>query len=395
MKISRKAAAVAPSSTLAVAAKAKKLRAEGVDIISFSAGEPDFDTPEKVREQGKLAIDKGYTRYTPTSGALDLRLAVARKIKRDYGFEVETDEIVVNSGAKHSIFLALAGLLDPGDEVIIPSPYWVSYPVQVRLNDGVPVIVETYAEERFRLTPEKLKAAITPNTRVLILNSPSNPTGMIYGRGELEGLAEVVVENDLSVISDDIYEKLIYDGLSFTSISQVSEELRARTVIVNGVSKCAAMTGWRIGYAVADRTLIQAMTRIQGQSTSHPDSIAQYASLEAVLGDEWLPGWVAEFEKRRNRMVELLNEISGVTCLKPDGAFYAFADFRELLSRGPGGRELKNDLDLADYLIDEAGVACVPGSGFGAEGFLRLSFATSMANIEEGVKRIRESVEKP
>ncbi len=395
MRISRKAAAVEPSATLAISAKAKAMRASGVDVANFSAGEPDFDTPERVSLAGERAIREGRTKYTPTPGVPELRRAIADRMGRDYGVAVTPEQVVVTCGAKHAIYLALFALLDPGDEVIVPAPYWVSYPPQVALCGGVPVIAETRAEDRFRLRPEDLERVCTPKTRALILNSPSNPTGELYTKEELSDLAAAAEKAGLAVISDDIYEKLVYDGLSFTSFYQLSESVRERTIVINGVSKCASMTGWRVGYLVADESFAKIVARLQGQMTSHATSIAQYASIEAVAGEAAeLPGWVAEFQRRRDRMVAELNEIPDVSCLTPQGSFYVFPDFRNLIGRSVSGRTIADDLQLADYLLDEARVAVVPGSPFGAPGFLRLSFATSMETIQAGMRRLAEAVSR-
>lgn len=393
MKPSKRAQNVKPSATLAISGKAKQMREQGVDVVNLSAGEPDFDTPARICDAARRAIDEGRTRYTLTPGIIELRQAICARMERDYGFRPDPDEVVVSCGAKHSLYLAMQALVDPGDEVIIPAPYWVSYPPQVELCDGVSVIVPTDADSSFKLTPAQLAEAITPRTRLLILNSPSNPTGQVYRADELAALAEVIRKREITVLCDDIYDKLVYDGQRFESLT-AQDGMRERCVVVNGVSKCAAMTGWRIGFLVAPLAIAKACSRLQGQMTSNAASIAQYAALEAIGGEATeLAGWMREFQARRDKIVELLNEIEGIRCALPGGAFYAFADIRELLSRSHAGRALDSDMAWADYLLESAHIACVPGSAFGAEGFLRFSFATSMERIGEGLSRVRRAVE--
>ena len=393
MQVSRKALDVKPSSTLAISAKAKQLKANGKDVIDFSAGEPDFPTPDYVCDAARQAIAQGRTKYTATPGIPELRAAIANRVARDYGFTWAPEKYVVTSGAKHAIYLALLALVNPGDEVLIPAPYWVSYPPQVTLCDAVPVILPTKGEDGFLITPTQLRAAITPRSRVLILNSPSNPTGAVYSRAQLEALADVVKETGLVVICDDIYEKLIYDGAAFASMAQI-ERVRSQCVLINGVSKCASMPGWRIGYVGAeDEAVVKAITRLQGQMTSHATSISQYAALAALSGTQpELTGWVAEFEARRNRICQLFNEIPGLSISTPGGAFYAFVDWRGQLGREIGGRVLIDDAAWADYLLDEALVAAVPGAGFGAPGYMRFSFALALSDIERGLARIKEAM---
>ncbi len=395
MQISQRAANVKPSATLAVDGKAKQMKAQGIDVLSFSAGEPDFNTPERIQNAAIMAMQQGQTKYTPTPGILPLRQAIVDKFHKEYGYEITPEMVIVSCGAKHSIYLALAALIDPGDEVLIPAPYWVSYPPQVELNGGVSVIVETKAENGFRMTPEELRQAITPRSRVLILNSPSNPTGQVYSKQELAALAEVLRDTGITVISDDIYQKLLYDGQTFAAFSQVSDDARARTVVINGVSKCSAMTGWRIGYLVAEPAFAKAVARLQGQMTSHPTSIAQFAAVEAIAGEGVeLKDWLARYQKRRDIMVAGLNAMDGVQCDTPQGAFYAFADFRGVLGKQADGRVIQDDMELADYLLESVQVACVPGSAFGAPGFLRLSFATSSDVIEKGIARLQTALSR-
>lgn len=395
MKLSKKALEIKPSATLAISGKAKQMRASGINVVNFSAGEPDFDTPERVNNAAIQSINDGKTKYTLVAGIVELREAIAKKMEKDYGFQVSADQVLVSCGAKHSLYLAFATLLDEKDEVIVPAPYWVSYPPQISLVGATPVILETKPEDNFKMTPEGLKSAITDKTRMLVLNSPSNPTGQLYTKEELLALSEVIIENDLTVICDDIYEKLVYGGKTFISMASVSEEMRKRSIVINGVSKCSSMTGWRIGFMVAEEDMIKAATRIQGQMTSNPSSIAQYAALEAIGGKATeLESWVQQFEKRRDVMVQSLNAVEGIECATPDGAFYAFADIHGLKGRKVGDKVLNDDMDWAAYLLESAHVATVPGSPFGAPGFLRFSFATSLAIIEEGMEKLKKAVEE-
>jgi aspartate aminotransferase len=375
--------------------KAKEMKAEGIDVISFGVGEPDFDTPEHIKEAAVRALRDGKTKYTAAAGIPELKEAIASKLSRDNGLTYRPAEIIVSCGAKHSLYNAFQAILSPGDEVIIPAPYWVSYPAQVLLNDGVPVIAETREEDGFNLEPEQLASLITSRTKAIILNYPSNPTGLAYGRKTLEAVAELAVKHDLIVISDEVYEKLLYDGAEHISIASISEEVKERTLLVNGISKSHAMTGWRIGYTAGPEKIIKAMTKIQGQSTSNPNSIAQWAAVEALNGPEdFLEPMLREFDKRRRYLVTELNETEGITCMMPRGAFYAFPNVSGILGRkGPDG-VIKDSSELAMYLLEKARVALVPGSAFGKEGFLRISYATSMENIEEGLRRIRGALER-
>ncbi len=393
--ISERANRVKPSPTLTMDTKAKEMKAEGIDVISFGVGEPDFDTPEHIKEAAVRALRDGKTKYTAAAGIPELKEAIASKLSRDNGLTYRPAEIIVSCGAKHSLYNAFQAILSPGDEVIIPAPYWVSYPAQVLLNDGVPVIAETREEDGFNLEPEQLASLITSRTKAIILNYPSNPTGLAYGRKTLEAVAELAVKHDLIVISDEVYEKLLYDGAEHISIASISEEVKERTLLVNGISKSHAMTGWRIGYTAGPEKIIKAMTKIQGQSTSNPNSIAQWAAVEALNGPEdFLEPMLREFDKRRRYLVTELNETEGITCMMPRGAFYAFPNVSGILGRkGPDG-VIKDSSELAMYLLEKARVALVPGSAFGKEGFLRISYATSMENIEEGLRRIRGALER-
>lgn len=389
--ISERAKKVKPSPTLAVDSRAKELKAKGMDIVNFGVGEPDFDTPEHIKEAAIKAIKEGFTKYTPVGGIDELKEAIIEKLERDNGLKYGKENIIVSCGAKHSLYNIAQALFGPGDEVIIPSPYWVSYPDQVLLNDAQPVIVETYEENDFMLSQEALKEKITPRTKAIILNSPSNPTGFIYTEKALQEIAEVALKHNLYIISDEIYEKLIYDGEKHISIASLSEEIKNRTIVVNGLSKSHAMTGWRIGYAAGPVDIIKAMTKIQSQSTSNPTSIAQKAAVAALRGpQDCVERMRQEFEKRRNYLVAELNKIEGISCKMPKGAFYAFPNIKKIL----GKKGINSSMDLSIYLLEKALVALVPGSAFGAEGYIRISYATSMENLEKGIERIRKAVEE-
>lgn len=393
--ISRRIRELSPSPTLAITAKAKKMRVEGVDVIGFGAGEPDFDTPAFIKNAAKKALDAGLTKYTPTSGTQDLKEAVCLRLKRENHLEYSPHEILVSCGAKHSIFNAILALCDEEDEVILPAPYWVSYPEMVKVAGGRSVIVSAPEEKDFKITPDQLRAVLTPKSKVLILNSPSNPTGMLYTRKELEGLAEVIVEKGLVVISDEIYDKLIYDGQTYTSLAVLGDAVKRLTLTVNGMSKAYSMTGWRIGYTAGPREIIQAMSNLQDHSTSNPNSIAQAASVEALRGNgDDLNRMVQEFQKRRDVMVEKVNAIPGLSVRKPQGAFYCFVNVRGLFGKKSNGQTIENSFILTELLLAQARVAVVPGSVFGDDGFIRLSYATSLKNIDEGLKRLEEFAKK-
>ena len=394
IRLASRIAAVKPSPTIAAENKARELRARGVDVISLTVGEPDFDTPKAVKQAGIKAIEEGFTKYMPTAGTPELRQAVCAKLARENGVEYRPEQVIVSVGAKHTIYNLLMALVDPGDEVIIPAPYWVSYPDMVLLAGGRPVIVETSAERGFKMTAEELSAAITPRTKLLILNTPSNPTGAAYTKAELEALAKVVVEKDILVCSDEIYEKLVYDGFVQTAFASLSPEVYARTITVNGLSKAYAMTGWRLGYGAGPVEVIRAMEVVQSQSTSNPSSVTIKAATFALANPaEELPMMVAEFDRRRRFLVDALGSLPGVTCAMPTGAFYAFPNVSRLLGRKTReGRTIATSYDLADYLLDAARVGTVAGAAFGAEGYLRLSYATAMPKIEEAVARMRTAL---
>lgn len=393
--IADRAKKVKPSPTLAVDTKAKQLKANGFDVINFGVGEPDFDTPEHIKEAAIKAIKDGFTKYTPVGGVDELKEAIVEKLEKDNNLRYGKENIIVSCGAKHSLYNIAQALFGPQDEVIIPAPYWVSYPDQVLLNDATPVIVDTYEEDDFMLRAEVLKEKITPRTKALILNSPSNPTGFIYTKKFLEEIAEIALKHNLYIISDEIYEKLLYDDSVHVSIASLGEEIKERTIVVNGLSKSYAMTGWRIGYAAGPVEIVKAMTKIQSQSTSNPTSIAQKAAVAALKGpQDCVEHMRKEFEKRRNYLVKKLNSISGISCKMPKGAFYAFAKVDKLFGKKNGEFSINSSMDLSIYFLEKALVALVPGSAFGAEGYIRISYATSMENLAKGIERIRKAVEE-
>jgi len=393
MRVSKRISLISPSATLAITAKAKQMKEEGIDVIGFGAGEPDFDTPAYIKEAAKEAIDGGFTKYTPTAGTRELKEAICQKFKDDNHLDYSIDEILVSCGAKHSIFNAILTLCNEGDEVILPSPYWVSYPEMIKLAGATPVILETTQEDNFKITPKRLSEVITPKTRLLILNSPSNPTGMLYTKEELESISQILVERGIFCISDEVYEKIIYDGREHMSIASLGPKIKELTMVINGVSKSHSMTGWRIGYAAGPKEIIQAMGNLQDHSTSNPTSISQKAALAALKGpQESLYSMVAEFAKRRDYIAEGLNSIEGISCLKPEGAFYVFPEVSQIIRRSFEGEIIKNSVKLSQILLAEAKVAVIPGSAFGADNHLRLSYATSLENIAEGLNRIREFI---
>lgn len=389
--------AIQPSATLAVTQRAAELRAQGIDVISFGVGEPDFETPAHVREAAKKALDAGSSHYTRVRGIEPLLSAIRDESRRRRGgIEHDTSEIAVSVGAKHTLFNLAMVLYEPGDEVLIPAPYWVSYPDQVRLFGATPVILPTREEDGFRLRPEVLADAITERTKALILCSPSNPTGSAYAAEHLRALADVArAKGDFWIIVDEIYGELVYDGFDQRSLLEVAPDLKHRLIIVDGVSKTYAMTGWRIGWTLAPAAVVKAIEKMQGQSTSNPTAVAQHAAAAALRGDKApIEAMRAAFAERREAIVSGLDAIEGVRCRRPEGAFYAFPNVEALLGRRAGDRVIADDLDLAQYLLEEARCAVVPGSAFGAPGYLRLSYATSMENIRTGLARIREAVAK-
>ncbi|MFZ0468644.1 MAG: pyridoxal phosphate-dependent aminotransferase [Thiogranum sp.] len=391
ISLSQRVQRVKPSPTLAVTARAAELRAAGRDIVSLGAGEPDFDTPEHIKQAAIRAIQAGATRYTAVDGTPELKSAIINKFQRDNGLTYQPNQILVSCGGKQSFYNLVQALLNPGDEVIIPAPYWVSYPDMVRLADGEPVIVKAGLDQRFKISPEQLEAAITPKTRLFVLNSPSNPTGVAYKRTELQALAEVLMRHPHVVVAtDDMYEHISWADEPFSNILNVCEALYPRTLVLNGVSKAYAMTGWRIGYAGGPASVIQAMKKIQSQSTSNPASPSQAAATEALNGDQsCIAPMLAAFKQRHDYLVKALNELPGVRCAEADGTFYAFPDFSGAIARLDG---VDDDLSLAEYLLNEAGVALVPGSAFGAPGYARLSFATSMEVLKDAVSRLEKAL---
>ncbi|HRT26625.1 MAG TPA: pyridoxal phosphate-dependent aminotransferase [Syntrophales bacterium] len=394
MRLSERVKCIKPSPTLAITAKAQSMRAAGRNIINFGAGEPDFDTPDHIKKAAISAIEAGFTKYTPVGGIDELKDAIIAKLKHDNGLEYGRPNIFVSCGAKHTLFNLAQVLFEAGDEVIIPAPYWVSYPDIVVLSGATTVVISTTEEDGFKLKADDLARAVTSKTRAVIINSPSNPTGMAYSEAELKALAEVVLEKDLIVISDDIYEKIAYEGFRFANIAMTGKEIKERTIVVNGVSKAYSMTGWRIGYAAGPQDVISAATDYQSQNTSNPTSISQKAAAAALKGDQTPAAtMVKEFQKRRDYTVDTLNGIKGIRCMKPQGAFYAFPNTADLYGKSFRGRRVEGSVDLAAYLLDEAEVAVVPGEPFGSDEHIRLSFATSMENIEEGLKRIRQALE--
>ena len=388
--ISKKALSIAPSPTLAIDTKFKQMKADGIDVVGFGAGEPDFNTPKHICDAAVKAIMEGKTRYTPAAGTLPLRKAVCEKFLKENGLSYEPSQIVVSNGAKHSLVNVFMAICNPGDEVIIPAPFWVSYPEMVKIADGVPVVLMTKEENGFKTTAKELEAAITPKTRAIVLNSPSNPTGMVYTADELKEIADVAVRHNVYVVSDEIYEHLIYEG-KHTSIASFGEKIKDLTIIVNGVSKTYAMTGWRIGFTASNSALAKAMSSVQSHATSNPNSIAQEATIAALEGGlECVEEMKKEFVKRRDYMVERINNIPGVSCLKPNGAFYIMMNIKGIIGTTLYGKEIKSADDFADMFLDIAKVAVVPGTGFEAPEYVRWSYATSMDNCREGLDRLEK-----
>lgn len=387
MKFAQRMEKLSPSVTMAITAMARELKAQGKDILSFSAGEPDFDTPEVIKEAAMQAIKDGHTKYTAVEGTVETKKAIINKLKKDHGLDYELDEIIVSNGAKHSLFNLFQCLIEEGDEVIIPAPYWVTYPEQVKFSDGTPVFIETDDSTNFKITAEQLKAAITPNTRILLLNTPSNPTGGVYTKEELLSLGEVLKGTDILVLSDEMYEKIMYDGLDFTAVASVSDDMFQRTVTINGISKAVAMTGWRYGYlATPNKELVKTMIKLQGQVTSNVNSVTLQAAITALDGsaDADIEMMRVQFEKRRDIAVEGFNSIKGLSCVVPHGAFYIFVNIKEVNA---------DSIKFAADLLENEGVAIVPGLAFGTEGYFRFSFATDEATIQEGIARIKRFVE--
>ncbi len=387
--VSEKANQIGESLTLKVKAKALAMKAEGIDIVDLSAGEPDFPTPDNIKEAGKQAIDQDFTKYTQNQGIPDLIEAIANRLKEDYGLAYTKDEIIVSSGAKSSLYHLIQALVNDGEEVIIPAPYWVSYPHAVSLADGKAVIIPTEEEKGFLMTPDQLRAAISPATKALILNNPSNPTGAAYARHQLEALADVIMDEDIYVIADEIYSHLVYEDFRFTSFASLGEEIKKKTIIVNGVSKSYSMTGWRIGFTAGPADVINGMNKIQSHSTSNPCSISQKASVEAFKGPQHeVSKMRSEFQRRRNYVLMRLQSIPDISCFKPQGAFYLFPNFSSTYKKEFNNVLIRNSYGLAYFLIKEAKVAIIPGDAFGTDNYIRLSYATSMENLEKGMDRI-------
>ena len=388
MKIANRMEQLSPSLTLAITALGRELKAQGKDILSFSAGEPDFDTPQIVKDAAIKAINEGQTKYTAVEGIIKTKQAILNKLKKDHNLDYKLEGIVISNGAKHSLFNLCQVLIENGDEVIIPSPYWVTYPEQVKYSGGVPVFIETDETTNFKITPEQLKKAITPKTKILMLNTPSNPTGSIYSKEELTAIGKVLEGTDIIVFSDEMYEKIIFNGKKFTAAAEVSADMYNRTVTINGLSKAVAMTGWRFGYvATPNVALAKAMTKLQGQVTSNINTMTQYAAIPALEGeaDKDIEMMRAEFEKRKDYIVKAINEIDGLSCYEPDGAFYVFINIKKISN---------DSMKFCADLLEQKGVALVPGLAFGMEGYARFSFATSLEVIKEGVKRIKEFTQK-
>ncbi|BBD57909.1 class III aminotransferase [Nostoc sp. HK-01] len=384
MKLAARVSQVKPSLTLAIAAKAKAMKAEGIDVCSFSAGEPDFDTPAHIKAAAAKALEEGKTKYGPAAGEPKLREAIAQKLKTDNGLDYKAENVIVTNGGKHSLYNLILSLIDPGDEVIIPAPYWLSYPEMVTLAGGVSVIVNTDASTGYKITPEQLRQAITPKTKLFVLNSPSNPTGMVYTPEEIKALAQVVVDADIYVVSDEIYEKILYDGAEHISIGSLGQEIFERTFISNGFAKAYSMTGWRLGYLAGPIEIIKAANSIQGHSTSNVCTFAQYGAIAALQeSQDCVAEMLAAFTKRRQVMLERINAIPGLNCPKPDGAFYLFPDISKT--------GLKS-LDFCNALIEEHQVAVIPGIAFGADNNIRLSYATDLTTIEKGLDRLEKFV---
>ena len=390
--ISNKLKSIQPSVTLAITAKAKSLKAQGIDIIGFGAGEPDFRTPKYIQDAAIDAIKNESIGYTAASGMDNLKQAICNKLKRDNNLEYTKDQIVISNGAKHSLFNTLSAICNPGDEVIVPNPYWVSYPELIRLVDAKPVFIDCPEQTEFKYTVEALQSAITDKTKAIILNTPNNPTGTAYKEEDLKAIADLAVKNNIYIISDEIYEKLLYEG-THKSIASFNEDIKDLTIVVNGVSKAYAMTGWRIGYTASNKDIAKSMSNFQSHATSNPNTIAQYATIAALNAPEdELREMVKAFKERRDFMVDKINSIKDLSCLKPQGAFYVMVNISKLLGKSLNGKEIKSSIDLANYLLDDAKVAVVPGIGFGNDNYIRLSYATSIENIKEGLDRIEKAI---
>ena len=393
LTVSHRAQNITPSLTLSIDARAKEMRAAGLDVVGFGAGEPDFPTPQFICDAAKEALDKGMTRYTPAAGTVALRQAICDKLKRDNGLDYTPSDIIVSNGAKHSLYTIFQTIIDPGDEVLIPTPCWVSYPEMVRMAGGVPVFIPSDESNNFVPTHRDIAARVTRRTKAMIITSPSNPNGSVWSKDDLLFVANLAVTHPFFVVSDEIYEKLLYDGAQHVSIAQLGEQIKNQTFVVNGMSKAYAMTGWRIGYVAGPRIEIRAMGAFQSQATSNPNAMAQYASIAALESDQsCVAEMVAAFEKRRNMMVDKINSIPGLSCLKPQGAFYIMLNIKGILGRKYQGRPIEGSMDFAELLLAEKQVALVPGVAFEADGYCRLSYATSEEQITKGLERIEAFV---
>jgi len=391
--ISKKIKGISESATIAISEKTNSMKAKGIDILSFSFGEPDFDTPENIKEAAIRSMRAGFTKYTTVSGIPELKKAIREKLERENNLLYSDSEIIVSCGAKHALYNLSQVLFEEGDEVIVLAPYWVTYPDQIKLAGGKPVIVDTSKNEDFNLSQDELERSLTPRTKALILNSPCNPSGKVLNKEDLKKIAEVCLTNNLYIVSDEIYEKLSYEGINPISIASLGNEIKERTIVINGVSKAYAMTGWRIGYAAGPQKIISTMNKIQGQITSNPNSIAQMAAVEAINGpQESVILMRDEFKKRRDYIVKELSSMKNISCRLPEGAFYAFPDVSKLFGMRYQNKVIENSIDFCSFLLDEARVAVVPGKAFGSDHFIRLSFATSMKNIEIGIGRIKEAI---
>lgn len=395
LSLSERCLNITPSVTLAIDAKAKAMIAAGEEVISFGAGEPDFDTPEYIRDAAKEALDLGMTRYTPVAGTLELRAEIVKKLERDNGLTYDPQDVIVSNGAKQSLFNALSAIINPGDEVLLPAPCWVSYPEMVRMTGGVPVLVKGSEQDGFITDADRLRPYVSARTKALILNSPNNPNGTVWPREVLEGIADLAVEKGFFIISDEIYEKLIYDGATHVSVASLNERVKAQTIVVNGLSKSFAMTGWRVGYAAGPRPVIKAMTAFQSHSTSAPNSIAQHAAAVALTnGEVYMRDMVAEFDRRRRLMYNAIKRIPGLDAHLPGGAFYVMLNISGVVGRSVDGRVMDGAMAFAELLLEKAKVAVVPGTPFGDDMHVRLSYATSQERIREGLTRIADFVEK-
>lgn len=395
MKFSLKSKQIAPSLTLAITAKAKKMKSEGIDVIGFGAGEPDFNTPENIQNAAIEAMKKGLTRYTPASGIIELKDVIIEKFKKDNNLSYDSSQIIISTGAKQCLANVFQAILNPGDEVIVSTPYWVSYPELIRLADGVPVYINSGEENNFKYTLESLKEVLTLKTKAIIINSPNNPTGTLYSEEELTCIASFCKENDITIISDEIYEKLVYGDKKHISIASISEDAYNRTIVINGVSKSYAMTGWRIGYAAGSKEIIKLMSNIQSHTTSNPNSIAQYAAVEAISGQQdTMSFMVNEFSNRKDYMINRIEKIKEVSSINPDGAFYLMVNIDNLLNKKFNNETIKDSLDFSRLLLEQERVAVIPGDAFGVSNYIRLSYATSLDNIKEGLDRIEMFIGK-